>query len=158
MNIHDGIRKETRTRFIEGEGYLVEEVEAGTPVMQGQTVLPSVPAAPPQPVIITVADVSLSLAKQVVEANGLMVVPSSFLNEQQLEDLKVDVDTIKKAAEAGDPPPAKVEKLNATQAIAAVKAAASFDELNTLTRSETRVTVLNAAEERAAELKEAGAQ
>lgn len=152
---HDGIRTETRTRFIEGEGHLVEEVVVGTPVGVGQSVLPTPPPQPGQPMIVTLADVPLSLARAVCEANGLLVVPASFLNEEQLAELQIDPETI--AAEAGNiadadkTTPAK--PLTEKQAIAAVKAATSFDELNTLTNTYTGAKVLAAAETRAAELK-----
>lgn len=152
MSLHDGIRTETRTRFIEGEGHLVEEVEVGAPIGQGQAVLPVAPAGPALPVIVTIADVPLSLARQVCEANGLVAVPVSFLNEEQLAELKIDlaeVTKIKTELEATK----KVEKLTEAQAIKAAKAAKDFDELNTLTRNESRGKVLAAAEARAAELK-----
>ena len=155
---HDGIRTETRTRFDEKEGYIVEEVVVGSPLGVGQAVLPAPPPQPGQPVIVTLADVPLSLARQVCAVNGLLVVPESFLNEEQLAELQIDPDTIKTAGEhtanadaANDAKPGK--PLTEKQAIAAVKAATSFDELNTLTNTYTGAKVLAAAETRAAELK-----
>lgn len=155
---HDGVRTETRTRFIEGEGHLVEEVVVGTPVGLGQSVLPTPPPQPGQPVIVTLADVPLSLARAVCEANGLLVVPASFLNEEQLAELQIDPDTIKTAEEitasaavVNETKPGKA--LSEKQAIAAVQAATTFEELNDLTNSYTGAKVLAAAEIRAAELK-----
>lgn len=161
MNMHDGVRKEIRTRFIEGEGHLVEEVEIGSAIKPGQSIIPAAPAAPPLPVVVTIADVSLALAKQVIEANGLLAIPVSFLNEQQLEELAIDLAELKQAAKekengaAGETgkPGKKADKLTEAQAIKAVSAAASFEELNALTADESRAKVLAAAETRAAELK-----
>lgn len=149
---HDGVRTETRTRFIEGEGHLVEEVEIGTTLAPGTAVIPAAPAGPALPVIVTIADVPLSLARQVCEANGLVSVPASFLNEDQLAELKIDLAEVAKTKTETDPPK-KAEKLTEAQAIKAVKTAKDFDELNTLTRNESRGKVLAAAEARAAELK-----
>lgn len=160
MTQHDGIRKETRTRFIEGEGYLVEEVEAGAKIAPGQSVLASPPKEPGQPVIVTLADVPLSLAKQVCTANGLLVVPESFLNEEQLAELKIDPDTIKsedKQLQSAPPAPLtgkpQTVKMTEAQAIKAAQAAKTFEELNDITRNHTGAKVLRAAEKRAEELK-----
>lgn len=153
---HDGIRTETRTTFIEGEGYLVEEVPVGAPLGQNQAVLAAVPAEPARPVVLTIADVPLDLARKVVEDAGLVVVPASYLNEAQLEELKIDPATTVKDDDQNAEADAK--KLPVDQAIKLVSAASSFDELNRLTASDSRAKVLAAAEARAAELKEQGIQ
>jgi hypothetical protein len=152
---HDGTRTETRTRFIEGEGHLVEEVVVGTPVAAGQSVLPAAPPQPGQPVIVTLADVPLSLAKQVCKANGLIAVPESYLNEQQLAELGLDPELIKTIGEIMDVANegTKAKPMTEAQAIKAVKEAATYEELNTLTNVYTSAKVLSAAEVRAAELK-----
>lgn len=141
---HDGVRTETRTRFIEGEGHLVEEVIVGTPVGQGQSVLPGTP------VVVTLADVPLSLAIAVCAANGMLAVPESFLNEEQLAELKLNPADFKQPEEE---PEKKTEKLTVKQAIQKIKVAATFEELNAITNSNTSADVLAAAETRAAELK-----
>jgi hypothetical protein len=155
MNLHDGIRTEVRTRFDEVEGYIVEEVIAGTSLLAGQTVLPPLPQPPGQPVIVTLADVPLSLAQKVCAAHGLVVVPQSFLNQEQLAELAID--PVTSARITVDPAPAPVDKkpgkLTVAQAIRAVKTATSFEELNAITDSNTGADVLAAAEVRAAELK-----
>lgn len=152
--MHDGVRTEIRRRFIEGEGHLVEEVPVGNPISQNQAVVPQPPAGPPQPVVITVADIPLSLATQVIEANGMVCVPVSFLNEDQLAELKIDLANVAKGVQEVEPDkPKKKEKLTEAQAIKLVQAAQSFDELNDLTRDDHRSKVLAAAEIRAAELK-----
>jgi len=153
---HDGVRTEIRRTFIEGEGYLIEEVQVGSPLGQNQVIMPAVSAGPPLPVVVTIADVPLSLAQQVVESHGMLVVPASFLNEAQLEELKIDPSTLTPPT-----PSAELEqggKLTEAQAIKLVKAAESFDDLNRLTANDSRAKVLAAAESRAAELKEQGKQ
>jgi hypothetical protein len=154
--LHDGIRKETRTRFIEGEGWHVEEVEVGTPISAGQSVL-AMSVEPAKKIIVTIADVPLSLALEVIKENGMVAVPVSFLNEEQLEELKIDLSEVAKSIDAAalpaDPEAKPAEKMTDAQAIKAIKAAASFEELNALTALNTSVKVLSAAEARAAELK-----
>jgi hypothetical protein len=153
---HDGVRTETRTRFIEGEGFLVEEVEIGAPLGANSIRVPKATKEPALPVVITVADISLDLACQVIKANGLLAVPASFLNEQQLEELQIDPSLIQTgttvpAEESANPPAAK--KLGEKETIKRIQAAISFEELNELTATESRAAVLAAAETKAAELK-----
>lgn len=145
-----GPRKEIRRRFIEGEGWMVEEVEIGAPLQGTQSVVPVSIQPPPVRAALVVADVPLALAREVIEVNGLIAVPLDFLNEEQLAELKIAPPISEKPKEPESPAP---KKLTEAQAIKAVKAAADFDELNELTRNETRTAVLNAAEARAAELK-----
>lgn len=155
--MHDGIRTEIRRTFIEGEGHLVEEVPVGSPLGQNQSVLAAAPREPAIPVALTVDNVPLDLARKVVEANGLMVVPPSFLNEAQLEELKINPQTVVDPDPPEDPA-ANGKKLSVEQAVKQVLAAQTFDELNRLTASDSRARVLAAAEERASELKEQGKQ
>lgn len=153
---HDGIRMETRRTFIEGEGYLVEEVPVGAPLGQNQAVLAAQPAEPARSVVVTLDDVPLDLARKVVEANGLVVVPPSYLNETQLEELQIAAEPV--PDESGEEQQTPGRKLPIDQAIAVVMQAPTFDELNRLTATENRAKVLAAAEARAAELKEQGKQ
>ena len=146
----DGVQKEFR-RTLTDEGWLVEEFPIGSAVNGNQSVIPAQPKEPPREV--TIKDVPLDLATAVVKDAGLLVVPASFLNETQLADLGIDTGTI---ATPPDDPVAPAGKLPEADAIAKVKAAASFEELNALTADETRAKVLAAAEQRAAELKEQG--
>lgn len=156
--MHDGIRTEIRRTFIEGEGHLVEEVPVGSPLGQNQSVLAAAPREPAIPVVLTVDNVPLDLARKVVEANGLMVVPPSFLNEAQLEELKIDPQTVVAPAVPAEDTAADGKKLSVEQAVKLVLTAQTFDELNRLTASDNRARVLAAAEERASELKEQGKQ
>jgi hypothetical protein len=157
-------RYEPRKRFVEGEGWLVEQVPVGVPLDPGQSVVKMLPDAPPQAVtVISVETVPLLVALQVVETNGMVAVPRSFFTEEQLEELARGSEAENESAEPAisqtsneeEKPEAAqdVSKLPADQAITRVKLAESFEELNAMTANEERVTVLRAAEERAAELK-----
>jgi hypothetical protein len=146
---HDGVKMEERRRFIEGEGWEVTEVPVGTALAPGQVKNPKAPKEPAVPVVLTVADISLDLARQVIEANGLLAVPASFLNETQLEELALSPAAVQPPVVTA--PAAK--ELNEKDAIKRIKAAISFEELNELTANESRAAVLNAAETKAAELK-----
>lgn len=152
---HDGIRTEIRRTYIEGEGHLVEEVPIGAPLGLNQAVLPSLPDEPQRQLVVTIADVPLELAKRVVEDAGLLVVPPSYLNEAQLEELKIDPPP---AVESSAETESGAKKLTVDQAVKLVAAATSFDELNRLTANDSRAKVLAAAESRAAGLKEQGIQ
>lgn len=152
-------RFQTRRTFVEGVGHVVEQVLMATPLKPGQSVVPVPPNEPPRQVIIAAKDVPLELARQVVEAAGLVAVPPNFLNPEQLAELGIEL------AETGDlpngnqvatPPAAAKEKLSPEEMIARIKQAGTFDELNALVAEEGRRKVLAAAEERATELKEQG--
>ena len=155
-------RMEIRRTFIEGQGHLVEEVPVGTPTKQGQTVVQATPGEPAVKVALTAADISPELARQVCESTGLVVVPASFLNPEQLAELNIKPDT-----GAGDPPPmnpgdhtpiVKAGKMPVEQIIGLIQKADSFDKLNALMADETRKTAIAAAEARAEELKAQGAK
>jgi hypothetical protein len=148
---------ETRKRFVEGEGWIVEDVPVGTPTEPGQAVVSS-PEQPPAPVVVVASQVTLAVAQEVIAAHGMVAVPFSFLNAEQLEELgKEKEETVQpdvngnKSPEYGD-----TSTMKADQAIVTLQLAADFNELNALTANETRKTVLAAAEARAEELKEAG--
>jgi hypothetical protein len=152
-------RFETRRTFIEGEGHLVEEVEIGTAVENSgaASVVTEVRT-------LSAADVSVELARQVCEQAGMVVVPASFLNPEQLEELNITVpgpgtsSSSPDTAKQSDTPAVRSGKLTAEQTIALVEKAESFDKLNALMADETRKTVIMAAEKRAEELKAQGAQ
>jgi hypothetical protein len=150
MNLHDGVRTEIRRRFIEGEGHLVEEVEIGAPLAANSARLPQHPTPPPM--VVTVADVPLALARQVIEANGLVAVPQSYLTPDQVQELAIEESTPQPEAKP-EPPPGSKKQVAEKDAIKRVMAAQSFEELNELTANDNRLAVLNAAEARAAELK-----
>lgn len=151
-------RFETRRTFIEGEGYLVEEVEVGSGDMPNGPVVGSGAGSK----TLTVADVSAELARQVCEQAGMVVVPASFLNPEQLVELGLSpADLAASSSQTNqqpDQPAVKSGKLTAEQTIAMVEKAESFDKLNALMADETRKTVIAAAEKRAEELKAQGAQ
>jgi hypothetical protein len=148
----DGPKKEERRRFIEGEGWLVEEVEVGNPLATGQVKNPKAPREPATPVVLVAADVSLDIARQVAEQNGMIVVPASYLTADQLEELNVSI----------APEPVKTipgpKIMTEKEAIKRIKAVLTFEELNEVTATESRTAVLAAAEEKAGELKQSGAR
>ncbi|HEY6872781.1 MAG TPA: hypothetical protein VI298_08660 [Geobacteraceae bacterium] len=155
-------RTEIRRSFIEGKGHLVEEVPMSRPIDPGQKVV-GVSQEPARPVtIVSMEMVPLLVAMQVVHANGMVAVPRSFLSEEQLTALdlgKVHDSDQKGPAGPGDPNDTEdVTLLKADQAIIRVQLAKNFEELNALMRNEKRVTVIQAAEARAAELKESGGE
>jgi hypothetical protein len=151
-------KTETRRRFIEGEGWVVEDVPLGTPAEPGQAVVSS-PEQPPAPVVVVASQVSLAVAQEVIAEHGMVAVPHSFLSAEQLEELgkekeKAKPETgTKTAPDYGD-----TATMKADQAIARIQLAASFEELNTLTVNETRKSVVGAAEARAEELKKGAEQ
>jgi hypothetical protein len=168
MNIHQEQRTKTVTRFIEGQGHLVEEIEIGVKAVAAATIAAAK--------VLTADDVSLELARQVCEAAGLVVVPANFLNPEQLTELGIDPGGLadpravdpQAVTSQGNPaatvappgpkkPAQKDHKLSVEEMVAKVKAADSFEDLNNLMADETRKTVLKAAEDRAEQLKEAGA-
>ena len=155
------VRTEVRRTFIEGQGWLVEEVAIGAAAVVGEAVAK----------VLTAADVSPELARQVIESTGQVVVPVSFLNPDQLAELKITIpagqggpgsvaapDTPAAASTVAAPAAAQAHKLNAEQKIALVQKAADFEELNALMADESRKTVILAAEARATELKAQGAK
>ena len=149
-------RSETRSRLTL-EGWVVETVPQGTPKEPGQIVSGGI-EQPPAPVVVVAEQVPLSVAQEVIAAHGMVAVPLSFLTAEQQQDLPPNVTKEQTPAEdPADPDKAHVVEsvatMKADQAIARVKLAANFEELNALTQSEKRATVLAAAEERAAELK-----
>lgn len=151
---HDGVAMKEIRVFDEKEGWIVKSVPIGDALATNQATVPSAPKEPAIPVTITVADVSLDLARQVVEANGMVVLPPNFLTDEQLAELKADLSNVTKAPVA---PQETGKQLSEKETIKLINAAASFDELNALTANESRAKVLAAAESRAADLKEQGA-
>jgi hypothetical protein len=143
---------QTRREFLPGIGHVVKQVPLGDPLQPGQLVVKE-PVAPALPVALTINDVPLELALQVVEAASLVAVPVNFLTDAQREELKLP------ALDKADPPAPQETKaafIPAEQKIAQVQQAETFEALNALMADETRKTVLAAAEVRANELKEAG--
>lgn len=159
-------RMEIRRTFIEGQGYLVEEVPINAPSKPGQVAVKTI-VEPPK--TMTPADVSPELARQVLEQAGFVVVPHSFLNPEQLQELGITPSTgapelpTTGAAEQTTGKPAdtqtvKAGKMPVEQIIALINQADSFDKLNALMADETRKTAINAAEARAEVLKAEGAK
>ncbi|KAB0665646.1 hypothetical protein F6V25_07950 [Oryzomonas japonica] len=146
------VRTEIRRTFIEGQGHLVEEVAVGDPLASGQAVVQQLPSPPPVPVVLTADSVPLSLAKDVIAANGMVAVPPTFLTDEQLAELGISKDNANLPGD-NESKGEKVTKLSEKQLLQAIKDAKTFDELNALTKDERRTKILSAAETRAAELK-----
>lgn len=135
-------------KFVEGVGWVVEEQPVSKQLPEGSHPVAFNPPPPPLPVLLET--ISYELAVQVVKNSGMFVVPLEFLTEEAKEemlreDLEEFNDQTNAAADANKP-------MTAEDKIRLIKQAKTLDELADIVDTDTRVTVIRAAEARAAEL------
>lgn len=122
------------------DGWEVKEVPVDAPEPAGTTAVPTPP--PPPPVRVTVADVPLSIAQEVLKAHGFVALP--------LEDIealpKTHRDKLLKGSETA---PAAIDD---AALVDKVRQATSMEDLDSLLDGVTSPSVIAAAEEKAAEL------
>lgn len=132
-------------KFIEGEGWEVTEHSTGQELPTGATVVSMPPPEPATPVkIITVEDVSVGLAQEVLARHGFVVVPQDVVDGLP----KTHQETLTRASVTA---PAAIDD---AALIEKVKVAATFEELDSLMEGITATAVISAAEQRAMELTE----
>jgi hypothetical protein len=132
-------------RFEEGVGWIVAELPGGASVPANAAVVRMPPPEPAAPVrIVTVGDVPLSLAQQVLTAAGFVAVPRELVEALP----KTHQETLLKAASQA---PAALDE---AAMIARIEAAVTMEELETLMDGITTPAVIAVAEKKAMELTE----
>lgn len=136
-------RLEFTRKFVEGVGWVVDERQPGAQAKVGA--LPVQMNPPPPPLPVSLENIPYDLAVQVVKNSGMFVVPLEFLTEEAKEEmLKADFTPENKEPEAAKP--------TAAELIEKIKLARTLDEITDIIGTDTRKTVIAAAETKAAEL------
>lgn len=141
------MEQQTKTvvNFIPGQGHHVQEVPVDSAIGKPVQMPPPEPATP---VKVTMADVPLALAQEVLKAAGFVSVPMVVIESLP----KTHAETILKATRTA---PAAID---AADMIVKVAACTSIEELDALMDGCTVPDVIAAAEEKAIELTKAGGQ
>lgn len=138
-------RSNVTREFVEGVGWIVREIPVDQAIPAGATVVQMPAPEPPAPVrIVTVDDVSLSLAQEVLARAGFVAVPQDVVDALP----KSPQETLLKAANKA---PAALDE---AAVIAKVQACTTMEELETLMDGITTPAVIAEAEKKALELTE----
>lgn len=130
----------TVVTFVEGEGHHVHEVPVASTVGKPVQMLPPEPALPVK--VITVSDVPVALAQEVMKAAGFVAVPVSVIESLP----KTHAETIMKATRTA---PAA---LDAAAMIEKIAACTTIQDLDVVMDGCTMPDVIAVAEEKAIEL------
>lgn len=136
-------------KFVEEVGWIVTETPIGQPLPAGELLVAQPAPEPAQPVrVVTVDDISLSMAQEVLSRHGFVAIPREIIETLP----KTHQETLTKAA--GSAPAA----LDDAAIIAKIGTATTMEELEAMMDGVTSPAVISAAETKALELTEEPAE